>query len=173
MHTADIDFFEEYKRLETLCSDMYSCQNGVSEYLTHMESQSHQGRYRVPSWDSDYNKLRRVRQIRNQIAHRSASARISEPDNLDFVQDFYSRIFSGNDPLTLLRKSLESENKARKPQREQAENRIQRLQTQPQENRIPPKPPRDVPEEKESYSRIGILIGVGLFILVLLILFNQ
>ena len=38
MQPADNDFFEEYKRLDRLCADMYSCQNGVSEYINQMEN---------------------------------------------------------------------------------------------------------------------------------------
>ena len=104
MHIADNDFFEAYKRLDKLCSEMYACQNGVSEYIAQMERLTYKGQYRVSSWNNDYKMLKHVRWVRNQIAHDSGTIQISEPDDLDFAQDFRSRIFSGNDPLTLLEK---------------------------------------------------------------------
>ena len=43
MQPADNEFFEEYKHLDSLCGDMYSCRNGISEYIDQMDSKSHQG----------------------------------------------------------------------------------------------------------------------------------
>ena len=103
----DNEFFEEYKRLAKLCSEMYSCQNGVSEYISQMEIESYRGQYSISSWDSDYKMLKHVRWIRNQIAHDAGAYQISEPNDLIFVKNFYKRILSGNDPLTLLMKSTE------------------------------------------------------------------
>ena len=42
MEPLDNEFFEKYKSLERLCSDMYSCKNGVSLYIEDMESRSPQ-----------------------------------------------------------------------------------------------------------------------------------
>ena len=43
MEQIDNKFFEEYKRLDKLCGEIFSCRNGVSEYITQMEctSQGH------------------------------------------------------------------------------------------------------------------------------------
>ena len=140
----DNEFFEEYKRLDRLCSDMYSCQNGVSEYITQMENRSDQGTYRVSSWNADYKSLKHIRWIRNQIAHDSATCQISEPEDLEFVQDFYERIFAGRDPLTLLRKAVEAEPAQRKQQGRQMTTAS----------------PSYVPEEEKSRRWIGALIGI-------------
>ena len=108
MHTIDNTFFEEYKRLDRLCGDMYSCQNGVSAYLTAMERKAVQGKSQVSCWDSDYSHLKHIRWVRNRIAHDSDPFQISEAEDLKFVQDFYSRIITGQDALALLRKANES-----------------------------------------------------------------
>ena len=43
MTQLDNEFFEEYKHLERLCSDMYSCRDGIRQYLEDMECQFSEG----------------------------------------------------------------------------------------------------------------------------------
>lgn len=69
MTQLDNEFFEEYKHLERLCSDMYSCRDGVRQYLEGMESHSSEGERIVPNWKRDYWKLRGLRKTRNVLAH--------------------------------------------------------------------------------------------------------
>lgn len=151
MHPNDNEFFEEYKRLDRLCADMYSCRNGVSEYIAQMENRFYQGQFRVRSWTSDHKMLKHVRWVRNQIAHDSGVYQISEPEDLEFVLDFYERIFSGQDPLTLLRKATEAE----------AERRKQQARS------TAPTPP----DNKTARKLPVIIIGIGIVALVLAIIF--
>lgn len=109
MHSADNKFFEQYKRLDKLCSEIYSERNGISEYITDMENQAELGRRYVSSWELDYKSLKHVRWVRNRLAHAVDSSRISESEDCDFVCDFYRRIMDSKDPLTLLRKTKEAE----------------------------------------------------------------
>lgn len=144
MRQTDNDFFEEYKRLDRLCADMYSCRNGVSEYIAQMENRFYQGQFRVPSWSSDHKMLKHVRWVRNQIAHDSGAYQISEPEDLEFV-------FSGQDPLTLLRKATEAEAERRKRQARSTTS---------------------TPPDNESTGKLlGIVIGIGIVALVLTIIF--
>lgn len=161
MQLQDNDFFEEYKRLDRLCSDMYSCQNGISEYIAQMENNSNQGRCRVSSWESDYKTLKHVRWVRNQIAHDSGSCQISEPEDLTFVLDFYDRIFSGQDSLTLLRKAIEAEAERQRQQKKQQANQVS----------TPTVPRPDAPSEEESRDGIGVLIGIVAAAFILMLLF--
>ena len=171
LHIADNDFFEAYKRLDKLCSEMYACQNGVSEYIAQMERLAYNGQYRVSSWNNDYKSLKHVRWVRNQIAHDSGAFQISEPDDLDFVQDFRSRILSGDDPLTRLRKAIESEESLRGQQKKQAsEAKIQRPQVRQYSYQVPPELPKYSPEKKKTRAWIGVLVGVAIITLILLIL---
>ena len=160
MYIDDMDFFEAYKRLAKLCSEMYACNNGVSEYISEMERLSSQGKHRVPSWNNDYMMLKHVRWVRNQIAHESDSYQISEPEDLEFVQDFRSRIFSGNDPLTLLRKAIESKDSLRKPQKPQ-------VQQSPYQS--PAEPRNDSPGNTNSQPWVAALVGIGTIALILLL----
>ena len=105
MHQNDNDFFEAYKKLEKVCSDLYSAKNGVSEYISDMETKATFGHRLIPSWDSDYKGLKHIRWVRNRIAHDTDNAQISEPSDLAFAKDFRGRILYEKDPLTLLRKA--------------------------------------------------------------------
>ena len=105
MHALDNEFFEEYKRLDRLCADMYSGRNGVSEYLEDMESKAYRGQSRVADWAADYRRLKHVRWVRNQIAHAETTGQICEAADTAFVREFRQRILAGQDPLALLRKA--------------------------------------------------------------------
>lgn len=113
MLALDMAFFEEYKRLEKLCGDMFSSRQGVSDYLSRMEALRSEGLFCVPSWDADYRLLKHIRWVRNRLAHDDVSAQISEQADLAFVKDFYGRILSGRDPLAQL--SRIRQQKSRKP----------------------------------------------------------
>ncbi len=108
MQALDNNFFELYKSLDNCCKDMYSCRNGVSEYILQMEQLADQGKYRIPLWDDDYKLLKHLRWIRNQIAHDSHGIQFCKPHDVDAIQNFYNRLLSGQDPLALLRKSTET-----------------------------------------------------------------
>lgn len=94
MGPQDNEFFEEYKRLEHLCSDMYSCKNGVSQYIEDMESRSPRETSLISSWYTDYKLLKHLRWIRNRIAH---------PENIvaPFRALWSSQRFPANPDLTL------------------------------------------------------------------------
>ena len=157
MQPADNEFFEEYKRLDKLCSEMYSCQNGISEYIAQMENKAYQGQYRIHSWDSDYKMLKHVRWVRNQIAHDSGTYQISEPEDLTFVRDYYNRIFSGQDSLTLLRKAIDAETERRRQQKKQQTDQVT----------TPTIPHSYTPPKKNFRGWIGVLIGIGILALIL------
>lgn len=158
LQPSDILFFEEYKRLDKLCSDIYFCQNGISEYIAHMERESFQGLRRISSWDSDYKMLKHIRWIRNQIAHSSDTYQMSEQEDLKAVQDYYDRILSGNDALSLLRKAIQKENNLKTPQKRPQVNHVQ-MQTASSSY---------TPIKKKSKVWIGIFAGIGILASILL-----
>lgn len=104
----DNEFFEAYKRLEQLCSDMYGCQNGVSKYIEDMKQTSYQERLAIPGWHQSYETLDRLKKVRNQLAHVSGEFQICTVDDLRYVNSFYDDIISGRDPLAQLRRYRES-----------------------------------------------------------------
>ncbi len=163
MHLQDNDFFEEYKRLDRLCGDMYDCRNGVSAYLEAMERKAAQGSRYVACWDSDYRMLKRVRWVRNQIAHDSGVYPLSEPSDLAFVQDFYSRVFAGEDALTLLRKANELIQSRTQPRTQYQTQDTSQTQDVPARPRPRPQPPAQPPRATH-----GWLCVLAVILLVLL-----
>lgn len=104
MNQIDNDFFEAYKHLDKLCGEIFDCRNGISEYITQMESLP-RGHRLVSNWDSDYKNLKHIRWVRNQIAHESSCCAISNREDIEFAELFYTRIMNQDDPFSRLRKS--------------------------------------------------------------------
>lgn len=96
--------FSEYKRVDNICRDMFLSQSGISQYIAEMEKDSFHGYSMVPYWDRDYRKLKRVRWLRNQIAHESFATDCNEED-VAWLEEFHSRLLEQQDPLALLRKA--------------------------------------------------------------------
>lgn len=167
MQPADNEFFEEYKHLDKLCGDMYSCRNGISEYIDQMDNKSYKGSPLIPSWNSDYKMLKHIRWVRNQIAHDSGAYQVSESEDLEFVRNFYDRIFSGQDPLTLLRKEEEKAAARRKNQNKQQTTPVQ---TPDEVSIYAPQPLYISQQYTKSRGRIGLFIGAGATVLIFIIL---
>ncbi len=108
MQELDNAFFEAYKRLDRLCSDLYGCQNGVSRYIADMEQIPSRDRLAIPSWEESYKTLKHLRWVRNRIAHDDEPFRICTERDVRDVNDFRHAIISGQDPLTELRKYREA-----------------------------------------------------------------
>ncbi len=110
MLTLNLEFQEEYKRLDRLCRDYLSSREGVSEYIRQMESTPFCNRRYVFTWEDDYKQLKHIRWIRNQLAHEvgTMNSDICTVYDLDWVQNFYNRIMNGSDPFTIMRKADEA-----------------------------------------------------------------
>ena len=111
MLTLNLEFQEEYKRLDRLCKDYLSSAEGVSEYIRQMEATPWSNRLYVFTWEDDYKQLKHVRWVRNQLAHEvgTLNSDICTEDDLDWVQSFYNRILNGSDPFTIIREAKAEE----------------------------------------------------------------
>lgn len=127
----NITFQEEYKRLDKLCKECFSSLDGVSEYIRQMESSQYSLQRFGVSWKSDYQMLKHIRWIRNQLSHEVGTLQsdICSQEDLDFVTTFYSKIMNCADPLAQMRILKENE---RKTQREKHIDSINK-QTKPNE----------------------------------------
>ena len=98
-------FFEKFKDLEKVCNEIYGKTGGVTEYISEMEKTSQYDSERIPGWSVDLKELKRVRHIRNNMAHEGSfdSAECTEED-VAFLDSFHNRIFKAEDPLALKRK---------------------------------------------------------------------
>ena len=136
MLNLNVKFQEEYKRLDKLCKDYLSGTEGVSEYIREMESTPLSDSRYSNTWDYDYKKLKRIRWIRNQLAHEvgTLNSDICTEDDLRWTCSFIDRILHGEDPFSTVRKEKNAEAIRKKQQKQaagiqhgeiQAENNIQ------------------------------------------------
>lgn len=107
---TNIIFFDEYKKLDKLCSEMYGINSGgVTCYLNDMMAVPVMQRNRIPEWNQTYDRLRELRHIRNQMAHGEGSFEdypCSEEDVL-WLFEFRSKIMHISDPLAVYRRQTE------------------------------------------------------------------
>nr|WP_317412241.1 DUF6548 family protein [uncultured Solibaculum sp.] len=97
-------FMNSYKRLDNLCRDMNGI--GITGYIKDMET-SVNGAYYIPGWKEDYLQLKQYRHIRNRIAHENDVDEFdvcSAQDGI-WLETFYHRIMTQNDPLALYYKA--------------------------------------------------------------------
>ena len=103
---TNIIFFDEYKKLDKLCSEMYGKNSGgVTCYLNDMMTVP----VMIPEWNQTYDRLRELRHIRNQMAHGEGSFEdypCSEEDVL-WLFEFRSKIMHISDPLAVYRRQTE------------------------------------------------------------------
>ena len=123
MNTINYIFFETYKKLEKICNEIFSATNGVTQYIDEMENVSFSVYCNIPNWKSDLSTLKKLRHIRNQIAHNegSFSQNLCTQNDIDWLNNFHMRIMEQTDPLSLLRKKGTSE----KPKHPISENTLQ------------------------------------------------
>lgn len=116
MGQISLVFFEKFKDLEKVCNEIYGKNGGVTEYISEMERTSPYDSERIPGWSADLKELKRVRHIRNNMAHKGSfdSADCTE-DDVEFLKSFRDRIFKAKDPLALKRKLKKPNTAAKKP----------------------------------------------------------
>lgn len=106
MRELNIEFQEQYKRLDKLCKDMYTSGEGVTAYIQDMEQTSYNERKSVYDWDAVYRQLKHYRWMRNQLAHEiDIDTCFCEQHDIEWIKQFYESIVTGNDPLTRTYKS--------------------------------------------------------------------
>lgn len=116
MRELNIEFQEQYKRLDKLCRDMYSSSEGVSAYIQDMENTPYKERQAVDNWDAVYKKLKHARWMRNQLAHDiSIDTDFCDVSDIGFIKRFYTSILNGNDPLVCAYKAKQSAMQTQSP----------------------------------------------------------
>ncbi len=101
-----MSFMDSYKRLDNLCRTFPDYPKGISSYIEVME-RCMQTRHQCFGWSSDYNRLKKYRYIRNQIAHANGVYEddLCTPEDEEWLQDFHTRIINCNDPVAQYFKS--------------------------------------------------------------------
>ena len=100
MQYTENEFFDEYKRVDAICRDMFMTEKGVGAYIEQMEIITPDMQFRIINWGKDYNQLKRMRRIRNKIAHENGYVDCSL-DDLNWLKDFHVRLLNRQDPLAV------------------------------------------------------------------------
>ena len=125
MDKNDIEFLEQYKRLEVFCSEAFSAQHGVSEYISCMDENYNEGQRKVSDWKNSYRTIKRLRWLRNQIVHEENRAAVTSNADLIELTDFYNILLNRTDPISLLYAEKNKESKTMKAKTEKKETEIE------------------------------------------------
>ncbi len=164
MSNLNYIFFEEFKHLEKLCREIYQSNSGVSDYINDMENVSAKDYRNIKDWERDLKQLKRLRKIRNTLAHVEGafSENICTQNDIDWLKEFYKRIMKQTDPIALLRQNSKTTYQIPKQQtiKQFDLDIIKQINSSERKNNE---------EENEKYSWKDILIGFGLVIVLIMI----
>ena len=166
MQSLDMIFFEEFKRLEAVCNDMFSCKSGVTEYITQMEQAAEKGRSAVPGWDGDYKSLKHLRWVRNKIAHEADAGAVCTQGDLSQLRSMTAKFQSKQDPLAMLEKARKPKPAASKP-KPAAGSQPKKATPANREKPAAQTRPKQ-PEKKPQGKRAGAVILLILVVLLVL-----
>lgn len=125
MNTINFDFFEEFKKLDKLCGNLYKEQHGITHYIDDMKAVPGLNYLDIPNWKMDLEQLIRLRHIRNHLAHTEGafSENICTQKDIDWIQAFYQRILEQSDPIALLYQKSKLKNQTVKQTNNQVINK--------------------------------------------------
>ncbi len=110
MRELNVEFMNLYIGVDRFIRDAYSSTEGVSEYIRQMERNASKGIRYVTTWSSDYDRLKRLRWIRNQLSHEVGyDSNICDESDFRWLQNFKERLYSAIDPLSVVRKEEKAE----------------------------------------------------------------
>ncbi|MCQ2553605.1 MAG: hypothetical protein MJ150_04805 [Clostridia bacterium] len=116
MKKLEIEFFDEFRKVESVLNDRFDCKNGVSEYINRMSENQSTGEKKVPTWKDDFKTLKHLRWVRNQIAHNSEAEDICKKEDLKDIKEFRKSIETEKDPLSqIARKKKKKIEQNKKP----------------------------------------------------------
>ena len=159
MRDLNIDFIDLYKRVDRFIRDAYASLEGVSEYLRQMEQNDFKGRSLVPTWATDYNRLKRLRWIRNQLSHEVGyDSDICEEADYIWLEEFRSRLYAASDPMSVLRKNENAEKQRYEEERRRYQEQKRRQQAAVLEHT---QTPHVLPKRKSLLEKIKSFFSKG------------
>ena len=152
-----MSFIDSYKQLEKICNEIYKNNHGITAYIDDMMSVSFASRY-VSSWQDDLKQLKHYRWVRNQIVHEPGCTEenMCNTADIQWLNNFYSRIMTGNDPLTLYRKATKQQNTAIHKQKYHFEQQNTNTQS--------------VDKSKKSVDRLGTFLCIFFAVVITVVL---
>lgn len=163
MRELNIDFMDLYKSVDRFIRDAYRSNDGVSEYIRQMEQNAYRGVRYVATWKADYDMLKHLRRIRNQLAHEVGyDSDLCEESDYDWLEDFNNRLYNTTDPISSMNRAEKAEQQRRleaqrqlQAQKRAEEERRRQIQLQDQQNGADfNSPPYEQLKRKTLWQRI-------------------
>lgn len=119
-------FLDSYKRVEKICNEMYGGNHGLSYYIEDMVKTPLGYRY-VSGWEEDLKQLKHYRWIRNRIVHDPGctAENMCDMNDIQWLDDFYSRIITGKDPIAIYHKKTNTAKLQNKEKTYQSTTKVQ------------------------------------------------
>ena len=117
MNRINVDFFETYKKLDRLCAQMYGLSGGgVTAYIDDMKD-NWAAAYGTDNWNETFNTLRRLRHMRNEMAHDEGAFDVLNctMEDINWLNSFYYALMNGYDSLSCIRKKAAEHYRQVKP----------------------------------------------------------
>ncbi|MDE6475211.1 MAG: hypothetical protein K2L70_08945 [Clostridia bacterium] len=110
MREQNVEFLEEYKRLDKLCKEVLNSNEGISSYICEMETTPFETTAEISAWDSTYKQLKNFRWMRNQLVHEiSLDEEFCTKEDIDNIKKLYELIFKTQDPLSIASRSRQND----------------------------------------------------------------
>lgn len=172
MGNINTEFFDAYKRLNKLCNEMYDTNAGVTAYIDDMLSKDSMGTRIVPGWRETLATLKKLRWVRNQLAHEanvSMDEDFCDRNQVIWLENFREQIMATEDPIAQYRRYFEKQTSVKR-----------KGSSKPQEQKKPPMKHTEKNEgnqgkaDKGSSGRLfaGILISAIVLIVIILLYFR-
>lgn len=123
MNKTDMAFFETYKKLDRLCSDMFGLKNGgVTRYIDELKAIGYE-------YTDDCKILKRLRYIRNMLAHDEGTfdCEMCTKDDIAWLENFYDRLMRRTDPLAVYYSNSRKTHNTRRNNVQQGSNTLRKL----------------------------------------------
>ena len=100
--SINIDFFETYIHLDDMCRERHGF--SASDYINQMVQTPVCEQALVPNWERNYKKFRRMRHLRNELAHghNAFDTELCTKSDISWLKSMCYKIENQSDPLTLL-----------------------------------------------------------------------
>lgn len=110
MRELNVEFLEEYKRLDKLCKELLNSSEGVSSYICEMEMTPYEATANIPTWEATYNEIKHYRWMRNQLVHEiSLDEDFCKKEDIEGVKNLYELMFKTQDPLSIADRSKQND----------------------------------------------------------------
>ena len=100
MKKLEMEFFDEYKRLDAALKNKYSTKTGVTSYIENM-NRIHDAERFVTNWREDYKALKHYRWLRNKLAHEANNDVDLNKGDLAGLKKFYANVSKNKDPYAV------------------------------------------------------------------------